>query len=537
MTFLPLIERELRVRSRQRVYYWSRVTTVFLGILFVVPTLSTDARIGGVSTGAMAFSTLTTFLFLLCSCAGALTANAIIEERREGTLGLLFLTRVNAFDVTVGALGSAGLTCLSLLVAFIPVIMLPILAGGVAGGEAVRKIGVLIATLYLSLAVGVWTASANRRRLNHPWMPLLVMAGLMCFLYVLSPAAAMLQAESSRYRSAPLLYWRAIATCVVLATALFIAASKRLRVSIKTGAESLPVEVDPKKVKPSRAKPFQPIPDGANPVQILIESERGNQAALWCAALFEILFSVSGLGLLMRWVFRYSGAGFVYTWWPMMMGSAVLQSAVFVWVASRGVLQMKKSGGLELLRTTPVGSTSIVTGHWAAMKRLMRWPVFLLMAPTLIWGAVSVATPLAVWPWPNNSYISYQIANLVLYPASIVLQSIALVWVAFWFGLTARTQAAAILYSVMVVKGVPYLIGQVVNTAAVRLWIMPVGSSAGPPLAYWVLHLSSSVIALCFYIAVWRWARRRVTLKLTGAEPSRRAPLHVAAPAILYGAQ
>ena len=52
---------------------------------------------------------------------------------------MLLLTRVGAFDVLMGKLGSAGLTSLCALVAFLPVLMIPVLAGGVTGGEVFRK--------------------------------------------------------------------------------------------------------------------------------------------------------------------------------------------------------------------------------------------------------------------------------------------------------------------------------------------------------------------------------------------------------------
>ena len=42
MTFLPLIERQLRVRSRQRAFYWSRFAIVLLGTLVVMPLLLMD---------------------------------------------------------------------------------------------------------------------------------------------------------------------------------------------------------------------------------------------------------------------------------------------------------------------------------------------------------------------------------------------------------------------------------------------------------------------------------------------------------------
>jgi ABC-type transport system involved in multi-copper enzyme maturation permease subunit len=112
--------------------------------------------------GKSAFNGLVGTAFVLCCCAGFLAVEGISRERREGTLGLLFLTRVGAFDVLLGSFGAVGITCVCALIAFLPVLMLPVLIGGVTGGEAARTVLVLFDTLFLSLAVGLWAAARGR---------------------------------------------------------------------------------------------------------------------------------------------------------------------------------------------------------------------------------------------------------------------------------------------------------------------------------------------------------------------------------------
>jgi len=46
--------------------------------------------------------------FVLACAACALTADTLSGESREGTLGLLFLTDLRSWDVTLGKLASAG---------------------------------------------------------------------------------------------------------------------------------------------------------------------------------------------------------------------------------------------------------------------------------------------------------------------------------------------------------------------------------------------------------------------------------------------
>src|SRR5262245_24262023 len=104
MTFLPIAERELRVSSRKALTYWMRfamglfVFAIWLVMLFMIP-----AR--PAARGQMLFTALSGLMFVFCLFAGVfLTADSISQETREGTLGLLFLTDLKGYDVTLGKL-------------------------------------------------------------------------------------------------------------------------------------------------------------------------------------------------------------------------------------------------------------------------------------------------------------------------------------------------------------------------------------------------------------------------------------------------
>src|SRR5579872_7340506 len=103
MIVLPVIERELRVQSRQAFTYWLRV--IGAGTLVLIGIYSEFAR--GWSSmrpvqapGAQLFGHLTTTLFFTIWILVPLaTADCISRERREDTLGLLFLTPLKAMDI------------------------------------------------------------------------------------------------------------------------------------------------------------------------------------------------------------------------------------------------------------------------------------------------------------------------------------------------------------------------------------------------------------------------------------------------------
>src|SRR3954463_11302403 len=133
MTFLPIVARELRVASRRRSTYWTRAgaalfvivvgTWIFL-MMLRVPTEVTAKVIFGVLAGSAGF-------YCLMRGVGA-TADSLSEEKREGTLGLLFLTDLKGYDVVLGKLAGTSLNAIYGVLAVIPVMAIPLLMGGVA---------------------------------------------------------------------------------------------------------------------------------------------------------------------------------------------------------------------------------------------------------------------------------------------------------------------------------------------------------------------------------------------------------------------
>src|ERR1043166_8089222 len=119
MTFLPIVERELRVQARRPATHWSRCLVAALAALVSLQIVALYGRsLGTGSSGSMAFSALS-WLGLLLACGSAVaTADSISSERREGTLGLLFLTDLRSFDVLLAKLTAAGLARFYALVGF-----------------------------------------------------------------------------------------------------------------------------------------------------------------------------------------------------------------------------------------------------------------------------------------------------------------------------------------------------------------------------------------------------------------------------------
>src|SRR5262249_40853198 len=119
---------------------------------------------------------------LYCLAAGRRsTADCLSEEKREGTLGLLFLTSLKGHDVILGKLAATSLNSFFCLLAIFPVLAVPLLMGGITNGEFWRMVLVLVNPFLFSLAVGIFssTLSQNSRRAmgaNFLWFLLFAFA-------------------------------------------------------------------------------------------------------------------------------------------------------------------------------------------------------------------------------------------------------------------------------------------------------------------------------------------------------------------------
>ena len=127
-------------------------------VLFAVFTPSLSSQSGQILFGAMSWA-----FFVFCILQGLReTADSLAQERREGTLGLLFLTDLRGYDVVLGKLAAATVKSFAALLAMLPAIVLPLWLGGVTGEECFRVAVALAAALLLSMTAGLWFSSLSK---------------------------------------------------------------------------------------------------------------------------------------------------------------------------------------------------------------------------------------------------------------------------------------------------------------------------------------------------------------------------------------
>src|SRR5437667_6295695 len=92
-----------------------------------------------------------------------LTADCISRERREGTLGLLFLTRLRATDIVTAKSMAQGLRALTLWLAVAPVLTIPFLLGGVGWPQALLSVSINFSAICWALAAGLLASAWSKR--------------------------------------------------------------------------------------------------------------------------------------------------------------------------------------------------------------------------------------------------------------------------------------------------------------------------------------------------------------------------------------
>ena len=183
MTVLPVIARELRASARQPFTYYLRVLGVTA--LLVASVLFGLQQGFEPQFGRQLFGALHRALFgAIWLLVPMLTADCISRERREGTLGLLFLTPLKGNDVVVAKGLAHGLRAVTLGLAVLPVLTIPFLLGGVSWGEAVLSVVVNANAICWALAAGLLASAWNK-----VWLRALLLAAILSFAFFLVLAA------------------------------------------------------------------------------------------------------------------------------------------------------------------------------------------------------------------------------------------------------------------------------------------------------------------------------------------------------------
>ncbi len=400
MTFLPIVDRELRVAARRENTYrlraWAAVLALVAGFFWSFPAL-----LGGASGGAgkVLYTGLTRFVFGLCLLAGVLlTADSLSEEKREGTLGFLFLTDLKGYDVVLGKFMAMSLNAFYGLLAILPVTGLCLLLGGLTGGEFWRTTLALLNTLFFSLAAGICVSAfgreAQRVMGGTLGLVLLCAGGVPAVVNLgrafrvapgwegcewISPFYPFAQALEPTYSAQRGGYWWALLASQGLGWLMLAIASCALpRHWQDRGAVGEARRLPNRRTRQGGGRATA---KGAgrekllriNPVLWLMGRESRVRRMAWV-----IVCAWGAVVLLMTLVAPRQDSAFILGVYGVRPFGFLLK-ILFALQACQFFVEARRSGALEMLLCTPLTSRDIINGQVLALRRNFQWPVITML--------------------------------------------------------------------------------------------------------------------------------------------------------------
>jgi ABC-type transport system involved in multi-copper enzyme maturation permease subunit len=469
MIFLPIVERELRVAARRRGTYRTRLFNAGLAALAFAVCFIASLVIPSVSFVKSLFWGLSGLCMAYCLAAGRLmTADCLSREKREGTLGLLFLTDLKGYDVVLGKLAATSLDGFYGLLAVFPMLAIPLLAGGMAKGELWRMALVLANTFLFSAAIGLFASAVSRderKTMGANLALLLFLAGIPPAiagflvssipgftagqqLFYSCPIYSFWQCADTHYKLSPKDFWWSIGMTFSLTFLLLLLACR----AAPRSWQDKPVTARSLRRKGERRWRWwrEGSVEKANSFR---KNSLDQNAYSWLAGrpylrAFHVWVVVEVVACL--WAFTA-----VKTWSieeeSNVVFALLLNIMLKLWItteAGRQLAEDKKSGAFELLLPTPLTVRDIVRGQWLALRRQFLKPL-----------AVVVVVELVLMVSIRHREDAAQIRCLWLAGIlMLVADAITLGWVAMSAALTSKNHGRATIKTAFFVLTLPWLL-------------------------------------------------------------------------------
>jgi hypothetical protein len=453
MTFLPILARELRVASRRRITYWIRtgaaLAVMIIGTwLFLMMQNEPPQTVAQVLFGVLtSCATLSAFLSGLRD-----TADCLSGEKREGTLGLLFLTDLRGYDVVIGKMAANSINAFYGILAVLPIFGVPLLMGGITLGEFGRMTLVAVNALFFSLSLGICVSAfsrSGRKSAAMTFLLLLFFSGVLPAIggykmYLTSsviydpiffwPSAGFtyFRAWEYLYKLGPDDFWWSLVTGHAMGWFFLIVASF---VAPRSWQDR------PAGTKKLRWRERWLLWSHGDSAERLAFRRRllNQNAFFWLAARSRlkpaIVWAVLGL-LACVWAW---GVGKYHQEFlnpgAYLLTGLVLNLMLKAWVAAEAGRQLaedRKLGALELLLSTPMTIHDILRGQLLALRRQFLGPLVLVLVTIFVFMWATLREPDTE---DMRSFVRLLcIGGMVM----IVADLIALYWVGMWQGLTAK---------------------------------------------------------------------------------------------------
>lgn len=578
MRFLSVADRELRAASRQKATYRIRWVTAaaFFGLLVWMLWVFGGFRSN--VAGPRIFQAFSSVTFFYCLIIGAMrTADCISWEKREGTLGLLFLTSLNSAEILAGKLCSSALAAVYGLFAIFPLLALTLMMGGVAFGHFWRTVLALLNAIFFSVAAGFAASVVSRRQ-----FPAIARAIGLAFLFSVGLIGA---AEAIRLSGGPMLLAEGIALFSPLYTFGAAEENRRLfgqnRYWLSLAAVGAMSCIWLALAVWWLARTWRDRPKGARSSGRIAlgqrwrrHGDRGRIALRQRLLKINPFFWLAGRQRVSAPVFMLLTVGLIVVtvcvtapyFERVMPGGTVrpLVGHLFAWLwaglaihalalyyaataASQRLAEDKQSGALELILSTPATERSISRGLWLAYARRMFVPALVasLVHFYFIWQGATLfvleppeelppgTTPgqllwSALFDRPINGFtvdwhFGFILRIFLLALAVLVANWFALGWVGRWLGLRMKHPGFAPVTSVALVLFPPWLLFSLVCYACDEMQLDQMPERQFLPLMMWIGFAIG--MAHCLLLSVWAALRLRRDFRITVTSRFQPSPL------------
>lgn len=477
MTLFPIVERELIVQSRRARMYWARFGLAAVGaVTFLWLLILSAAGAGGVGQGRSMFLALGGFAYAFCCLAGLVaTSDSLSEEKREGTLGLLFLTDLRSRDLVLGKLSSHALITFFSLLGIVPMLAMATLLGGVTL-IAVAQMGLaLLSALALSTSLGMLVSTFSRHERKSLFAGVVILGVILSWPFLLaftlqemlyngnagaeldflarfSPLTSIGMVLDRPKPASGATFWVSIGwTWALAAGSLAISiwflpkvAHERPR-SSRAGRwavfkESM-VFGDPKRRRAHRAAMLS-----KNPFSWLAGREHRKPQFAW-----GLILTFTAMYLAMLWKLGRFALEPPIPMFFILMPHFVIKIWVASEVSQRGI-EDRRSGALELLLSCPVDPAWMVRGLNRALTRFLLWPVVFLIVAEM----VLLAKTLSI----SRDLTEMRLTKMVFagLMVSLLVDIWSLKWVASWRSLFSTSSARTLVAASLGVLTAPWVL-------------------------------------------------------------------------------
>ena len=422
MTFLPVAQRELLAASRRKSTFRMRIATALFGAgLTFLMLLFVSVTGAGAQSGRWVFYTLVFGGHVYAVLAGVLlTADGISEERRDGTLGLLFLTDLSGIDVVAGKFVGLALSAFCGLAAVFPVLAISWFMGGISNGEFWRNCAGLLNELFFATTAGLAVSAGESRQARALGKTLIVVgvfvvgmpaldqvlqrtgaAAAWSFVTWMSPSQVLVTVRDTEYYRNPGGFVRALGVSHLTAWAFLAYAAFVLNRGWRseTGAGD----------HPSHRRFLDRRWLATDPLRALLACE------VWPG---RVAWGVGMLALLAMGMAHLPGTSPV-GFGQVLQALAVVIKGLMAWEVTSFIAEARRTGALELLLATPIRDAEIGSAVHAHLARRYLMPLLLVVACQF---AAGVALGSLILP--------------VIDSIGTLLQALALGSVGLWFALS-----------------------------------------------------------------------------------------------------